>query len=86
MACEKLNALTRVAQYMNTEKMRLIINSFFSQFIYCLITCMFHNRSLNHKVTRLHERCLRVIYNDGHSRQFCVNTPQEFTGLSNINV
>ena len=67
MACEKLNALTRVAQYMNTEKMRLIINSFFSQFIYCPITCMFHNRSLNHKVIRLHERCLRVIYNDGHS-------------------
>ena len=28
---------------------------------------MFHNRSLNHKINRLHERCLRVIYNDGHS-------------------
>ena len=28
---------------------------------------MFHNRSLNHKINRLHERCLRIIYNDGHS-------------------
>ena len=28
---------------------------------------MFHNRSLNHKKNRLHERCLRIIYNDGHS-------------------
>ena len=28
---------------------------------------MFHNRALNHKINRLHERCLRVIYNDGHS-------------------
>ena len=28
---------------------------------------MFHNRSLNHKINRLHERCLRVIYNDSHS-------------------
>ena len=24
-------------------------------------------QSLNHKINRLHERCLRVIYNDGHS-------------------
>ena len=29
---------------------------------------MFHNRSLNHKINRLHERCLRVINNnDSHS-------------------
>ena len=28
---------------------------------------MFHNRLLNHKIKGLHERCLRVIYNDGHS-------------------
>ena len=64
----KLNPLTRVAQYMNTEKKRLIMNAFFSsQFDYCPLTWMFHNRSLNHKINRLHERCLRVIYNDGHS-------------------
>ena len=28
---------------------------------------MFHNRSLNNKINRLHERCLRIIYNDKHS-------------------
>ena len=28
---------------------------------------MFHNRSLNHKMNGLHERYLRVIYNDAHS-------------------
>ena len=28
---------------------------------------MFHNRSLNYKINRLHERCLCVIYNDSHS-------------------
>ena len=27
---------------------------------------MFHNRSLNHKINRLHEH-FRIIYNDGHS-------------------
>ena len=38
-----------------------------SQFNYCPLTWMFHNRSLNHKINRLHERCFRFIYNDGHS-------------------
>ena len=48
--------------------MRLIMNAYFSsQFSYCPLTWMFHNRSLNHKINRSHERCLRVIYNDGHS-------------------
>ena len=28
---------------------------------------MLHNWSLDHKINKLHERCLRVIYNDGHS-------------------
>ena len=28
---------------------------------------MFHSRSLNNKINRLHERCLRIIYNDKHS-------------------
>ena len=41
---------------------------FFSlQFNYCPLTRMFHNRPLNHKINRLHERCLCVIYNGGHS-------------------
>ena len=28
---------------------------------------MFHSHSLNNKINRLHERCLRIIYNDKHS-------------------
>ena len=40
---------------------------FSSQINYCPLTWMFHNRSLNHEINRLHERCLCVIYNDGHS-------------------
>ena len=28
---------------------------------------MFHNRSLNHEINRLHQTCLRVFYNDDHS-------------------
>ena len=44
------------------------MNAFFSsQFIYCPLTWMLHNRSLNNKINRLNERCLRVIYNDSRS-------------------
>ena len=50
------------------RKKRLIMNaSFLSQFNHCLLTWMFHNRLLNHKINRLHERYLHVIYNDSHS-------------------
>ena len=28
---------------------------------------MFHNRPLNHKINRLHERCLRIVYDDNCS-------------------
>ena len=75
------------------RKKRLITNAFFSsQFNHCSLTWMFHNRSLNHKINRLHERCLRVIYNDGHSSyDELLNLDnsvwiQKFTDISNRNV
>ena len=40
---------------------------FSSQFKYCSIIWIFHNRSLNRKINKLRERYLDVIYNDGHS-------------------
>ena len=35
-----------------------------SQFNYCPLTWMFHNRTLNNKINKLHERALRVVYQD----------------------
>ena len=41
------------------------MNAFFKcQSNYCPVIWMFHSRTLNNKINRLHERCLRVIYND----------------------
>ena len=40
---------------------------FKSQFSYSPLTCMMHSRKLNNKISRLHERCLRVTYDDGLS-------------------
>ena len=38
-----------------------------SQFNYYQLVCMCHNRTNNNKINRLHERCLRLIYNDKKS-------------------
>ena len=41
------------------------MNTFFNlQFSYCLLVWMCHSRALNNKINRLHERCLRLTYND----------------------
>ena len=67
-ANRKLNALARLTNYMELPKRRLLLNAFFkAQFNYCPVVWMFHSRSLNNKINRLHERCLRIIYNDKHS-------------------
>ena len=64
-ANRKLNALSRVTNYMELPKRRILMNAFFkAQFNYCPVIWMFHSRALNNKINRLHERCLRIIYND----------------------
>ena len=50
---------------MESPKRRIRMNPFLkAQFNYCPIIWMFHSRCLNNKINRLHERCLRMIYND----------------------
>ena len=61
----KLSALTRMISYLTFEKKRLLLKTFFeSQFKYCPLTWMFRSRELNNRINRLHERALRLIYND----------------------
>ena len=67
-ASHKTNALSRVAPYMNERKKRILMNSFFwSQFSSCPLVRMFHSRTLNNKINRLHEICLRIVCNDKKS-------------------
>ena len=35
-----------------------------SQFNYCPLAWMFHNRTLNNKINKLHERALRLVYDN----------------------
>ena len=61
----KLNALARIAPFMNVSKKRIIMKSFIeSQFGYCPLIWMFHSRVLNNKINCIHERALRITYND----------------------
>ena len=50
-----------------SKQMRLIIAPFMAQFNYCAIVWMFHCRSFNNKINRLHELCLTITYNDKSS-------------------
>ena len=60
---QKLHALARVAKYLKPDKLRIIMKIFIeSQFNYCPLIWMFHSRTLNNKINRLHERALRIVY------------------------
>ena len=50
---------------MDKDKLRLIMRTFItSQFNYAPLTWMFHSRTLNNKINRIHERALRLVYED----------------------
>ena len=57
----KVNVLSTITSYMNLTKRNLF---FTSQFNYCPIVWMCHNRTISNKVNAIHERCLRSVYND----------------------
>ena len=60
----KVSTISRIFPFMDLTKM----NSFFnSQFSYCPFIWMCHNRTINNKINKLHERCLGIVYNDKKS-------------------
>ena len=62
---QKLHALMRISKYLNEDKLKLIMRTFIeSQFNYCPLLWMNHSRQVNHKINKLHERALRVVYRD----------------------
>ena len=61
----KLHALSRVSKYMTLNKCRILMRSFIiSQFKYCPLIWMIENRGFNDKINRIHERALRIVYDD----------------------
>ena len=67
-ANSKLSALARISKYLSLEKRKVLFKSFFeSQFTYCPLVWMFHDRKMNNKINKLHERALRLVYSDDKS-------------------
>ena len=62
-ANKKYHALARVCNYMDTKKRRVLMKAFItSQFSYCPLVWMFHSRTLNNRINKIHERALRLAY------------------------
>ena len=67
-ASQKLNALARVADYMNLAQLRSIMNAFiFSQLGYCPLVSTFHGRKLNNRINNIHECALIIVLRDYES-------------------
>ena len=64
-ASQKVTALARIVHILPFYKRRIILKTFIeSQFSYCPLVWMFCSREMNSKINRIHERALRLIYND----------------------
>ena len=64
-ANRKLSTLTRVSKFLPFKKRVILFKAFTeSQFKYCPLVSMFHGRQINDKINKLHERALRIVYND----------------------
>ena len=67
-ARQKLHAAARISNYVNVEKLRTETTAFvLSQFRYRPFVWMFHDRSVNKKINKIHERALRIVYKYSYS-------------------
>ena len=63
-----ISALAGVTPFMGLSKRKFLMKAFYtSQFSHCPLMLMCHSRSNNSKISMLHKRCLRIIYNDKQS-------------------
>ena len=89
-ARRKTYALARIAPYVDLSKRGMVMNAFFnSQFIYCPLIWMCHNHMTNRKINymnRLHERCLRIIYNDKQSSFKMLLNKDSYVSIHNRNI
>ena len=60
---QKLHGLARISKYFSQDKLNIMMKTFIqSQFNYCPLTWMSHNRTLNNKINRLHGMALGILY------------------------
>ena len=67
-ASQKLHALARIVNYMDFPKRKVLMKAFpTSQFSYCPLIWMLQSRTLNNGINNIHERALKLSYNDNQS-------------------
>ena len=69
-AGKNLSVLARLSNFcfLCTNKKRVLMKAFIeSQFSYCPLIWMFHSRGASNKINHLHERLLRIVYQDNIS-------------------
>ena len=61
----KISALARLKTILPFDKKRILLKSFIeSQFSYCPLIWMFCSRKMDRKINHIHERALRIVYDD----------------------
>ena len=64
-ASRKVSAFSRVANFLNYEKGRILYNTFvMSNFNYCPLVCMYHGKTSSNRAGRVQKRALRILHND----------------------
>ena len=67
-AGRNLRVLVRNCKFMTIERRRMLMKAFIeSQFGCCPLVWMCCNRSCNNRIKHLHERAIRIVYNDNVS-------------------
>ena len=65
---QKLNAFARIGCSLKFDQIKILLNAFItSKFSYAPVVWIFYNRTLNNHINRIHERALRIAYQDHNS-------------------
>ena len=77
---KKLHTVARTSQFINIHKRRMTMKAFIaSKFGYCPLVWIFHNRKSNRRVNKLHERALRIVFQDYVSYLHLLNSLRKIT-------
>ena len=65
---KNLHVLARVIKCMSTNQAQILMRRFIiSQFSHCPLIWTCHSRKFNNQISKLHERALRLVFNDKSS-------------------
>ena len=79
-AGQKLSALLRISSHINTDKKSLLYKSMIkSQFAYCPLVWMFCFRQSNNLINKVHERALKLIYQDNCNFEVLLEKQHDFS-------